>query len=94
MAGGDGATPLARGFAGAPLLPFDVEPLVAAVGHHGPKTVVGSARIAVRDAWWLSTPHRDALDGQGGRAPLATSHTFNLCRGVQDEAFHALEAHN
>lgn len=40
VACGYGATPLSRGFAGALLLPFDVEAPVAAISHHGSKTVV------------------------------------------------------
>lgn len=57
-------------------------------------TIDRSNRIAVHDAGWLSTAHGDALDGHGGRIPLPTSQTFNLCWGVQYETLRAFEAHN
>lgn len=78
MAGGRGFTPLSCGLTRALLLPLDIESLVAAVGHHGPKTVVCPTRVAICDAWRLSASHRDALDREGRRAPLSTSQAFNL----------------
>lgn len=78
VAGGQGSTPLSCGLTCALLLPFDIESLVAAIGHHGPETVVRSTWVAICDAWRLSAPHWDALDGQGRRAPLSASQAFNL----------------
>ena len=94
VARGYGAAPLPRGFAGTLLLPFDVEAPVAAISHHGSKTVVWSNCIAIHDSGRLPTAHGDALDGHGGRAPLPTSQTLNLCWGIQYKTLHALEAHN
>lgn len=93
VAGGRGLTPLSCGLTRALLLPFDIESLVAAVGHHSPKTVVCPTWVTICDAWWLSAPHRDALDRQGRRAPLSTSQAFNLRGGVQHKTLHALKAH-
>ena len=78
VAGGHGSTPLSGGLTRALLLPFDIESPVAAVRHHGPKTVVCSTRVAIRDARGLSAPHGDTLAGQGGRAPHSTSQAFKL----------------
>lgn len=94
MAAGYGAAPLSCGFASTLLLPFDVEAPVAAISHHGSKTVVWPNCIAIHDAGRLPTAQRDASDGHGGRLPLPASQTLNLRWGVQDETLHAFEAHN
>lgn len=94
MAGGQTATPVAGGLTGPLLLSLDVESLVAAVSHHCSKAVVGPTGIAIANVGRLSTADGDALDAQRRRIPLAPSQAFDLGRSVQNEAFHALEAHN
>lgn len=78
MARGQTATPVASGLTGPLLLPLDVEALVAAVSHHGPKAVVGATGVSIADKGRLSAADRDALDAQRRGIPPAPAKALDL----------------
>lgn len=94
MACGQITTPAASGFTGTLLFPLDVEPLVAAVGYHCSKAVVGPTGIAIANVGRFSTANWNALNAQRRRIPDASSKALYLGRSIQNKAFHALEAHD
>ena len=91
--GGQSSPPLSVGLARPPLLPSDQEAFVAAVRHHGPKTVVGPAHVASIDALRLGAPHRHAADIVRRRLPLSSHLTPQRGRGVEHEALLTFIAH-